>query len=397
MIALNQCLYDALESRFGQVRITNPGEPAQVTHSVDWSTGSPKLSPKVEGGERYYANCPFCNDIRGRLSFSYLWGTTDERTGQRLMHLVCCHNEHCIDSRYQQELLRGILFPMGGQRRLRRTTQTVPASNVPVVPRPKISLPGGCVPLTDLRADHPAIRYLEGRGFDVAELSERWAPRYCELDNAAKPRLRQRIVIPIYDAVPKNADNRDGVPIWRAVGWQARTIHPESEHSPRYLTAAGLRKSQLLYGLPQVTDRPGPIVLVEGPTDVWRLGHDAVAIFGKTLSAVQRQRLLDLAARRSIVVALDPDAAKEAQRADAATCRSPANWRLRPGRRTVTSRRQRRLRLFAGGGVVGSQHHIGYRALQLRAAAADLERHGVCGGGRHPREADRRGIGANWR
>jgi hypothetical protein len=81
------------------------------------------------------------------------------------------------------------------------------------------------------------------------------------------------------------------------------------------LTSAGTRKSHHLYGLAQIRDGNGPVVLVEGPTDVWRLGYDAVAILGKDMSLQQRQRLLEIAEGRAIAVALDPDASVNAHRA----------------------------------------------------------------------------------
>jgi DNA primase len=73
-----------------------------------------------------------------------------------------------------------------------------------------------------------------------------------------------------------------------------------------------MKKSRLLYGLPAALNTAGPVVVVEGVTDVWRLGTNAVAIFGKTLSMNQRDLILRHFACREIVVFLDADATQDA-------------------------------------------------------------------------------------
>jgi DNA polymerase I-like protein with 3'-5' exonuclease and polymerase domains len=313
MSPLNPSLYNALVRRFGHVVITNSGEPARVSYAPDWSRKPPRLSAKIDGGEHYYVNCPFCHDIRRRLSFSHLWGTIDERTGQMLSHLVCCFNENCIADRLRQKRLYSMLFPLG--RRLQRLAtngaQPSPANNTPV-PTATITLPANCTPLRDLPAGHPARVYLEQRGFDIDELSTCWHVCYCEGDESAKPKFWKRIIIPLYDSNATGSAKGACPPDGRLMGWQARAIRPVT--TTKYLTSAGTRKSCLLYGLTKVTDGTGPIVLAEGPTDVWRLGHDAVAILGKKPSPQQRQLLLEIAEGRPIVIALDSDAATEARR-----------------------------------------------------------------------------------
>jgi DNA primase len=84
---------------------------------------------------------------------------------------------------------------------------------------------------------------------------------------------------------------------------------------PKYLSAAGMKKSQLLYGLPQAVQTEGPIVICEGVTGVWRLMTNGVAIFGKSLSAHQPALTLRYFPNRPLVVFLDPDADDEAQEA----------------------------------------------------------------------------------
>lgn len=51
----------------------------------------------------------------------------------------------------------------------------------------------------------------------------------------------------------------------------------------------------------------GPVVIVEGPTDVWRLGPGAVALFGKDMSLPQQALLDQHLPGRHVVVMLDRD------------------------------------------------------------------------------------------
>ena len=98
-------------------------------------------------------------------------------------------------------------------------------------------------------------------------------------------------------------------------GWQTRLIpgiEPAIAADAKYLSAAGMQKSELLYGLPQALAVTGPVVVMEGATDVWRYGPGAVALFGKSLSRTQELLLTHYFVGRPIVVMLDPDAAGEA-------------------------------------------------------------------------------------
>jgi DNA primase len=95
-------------------------------------------------------------------------------------------------------------------------------------------------------------------------------------------------------------------------GWQARFVGDCPDDVPKYLSCKGMKKSQLLYGLPQAMSEPGPVVIVEGPTDVWRLGPGAVALFGKDMSLHQQQLLDHHLPGRPVVVFLDRDAQDKA-------------------------------------------------------------------------------------
>ncbi len=56
------------------------------------------------------------------------------------------------------------------------------------------------------------------------------------------------------------------------VGWQARYVgEPRYRDMPKYYTCPGMPKSQLLYNFDSTMTKPF-VVLVEGITDVWRIG-----------------------------------------------------------------------------------------------------------------------------
>ena len=87
--------------------------------------------------------------------------------------------------------------------------------------------------------------------------------QFCELSVSAQPNPSRRLVIPIYDADE------------RLAGWQARYVGDCPPEVPKYLSCKGMKKSQLLYGLAEAMAHDRPVVIVEAPTDVWRLGAGA--------------------------------------------------------------------------------------------------------------------------
>lgn len=170
----------------------------------------------------------------------------------------------------------------------------------------RVELPSGLVPVHQLPAEHPAAAYLRDRQFDLAELAERWHISYCEMA-PTQPPIFQRIVIPIHRLPVLNNTGTE------LVGWQARAIGDAPPGVPKYLFAAGFRKSRLLYGLPEAAKTTGAIAICEGPADVWRFGTNAVALFGKSMSDEQCRLLHRHFADRDLVIALDNDATDEAQ------------------------------------------------------------------------------------
>ena len=312
MRTLNPTLYEALERAFGVVHVGNQGCESVVTYERDTLYRKGRLRANSGGGEEYYVSCPFCSDTRYRLSINYRWGSRDPRTGDDFLWLCCCYNEECIKTREKQQELFRMVFPRGRYGRpIRLPTKPSPEPIEPAV----IRLPES-VPIEDLPITHPAWAYLSGRNFDREDLKGRGI-RYCDSCTSSRPVLREeRIVIPFYAPTALYIDSEvEGTPendLFLA-GWQARLIfNTDDKSNPKYLTAAGMHKSNYLYGLPLALKSTGPVVLVEGVADAWRVGPNGLAMLGKSLSQAQSDLMMRCFRGRSILVMLDDDAMDEA-------------------------------------------------------------------------------------
>lgn len=160
-----------------------------------------------------------------------------------------------------------------------------------------IALPPGCQPLT---SNPGACRYLMERRFDPTRLQEEW-----ELMFSPQLAILQtdkwfvdyswRIIIPIHYQ-------------GKIVSFQGRDYTGKRE--PKYLTAPksleSVHHKDILYGLDKAPQEQDWIVLVEGVTDVWRLGAGmAVACFGIKYRLPQ---VLLLAKRfKTVTLLFDPE------------------------------------------------------------------------------------------
>lgn len=314
MEPLNPTLYGLLQRHFGDVmRIVNPGMEMQweLVHSADDDPGG-NPRPKrhiIVPGEEYYLPCPVCNDHKPRLYINHRWGVWDEETRSRNLFLVHCFNEECFQEYARQEWLYHKVY---GPRRIRPKDllQGVQPSQARLFPA---KAPGKLIRMDELArrdAEHKAVRYLEERGFDPADLGRRWGVAYCY---ASALRLADdRILIPISE--------RGSV-----YGWQARYIGDTYEgkplkemNIPKYYTMPGMPRTLLGYNMDRAV-RYQTMVLVEGPMDAWSVGPQAFAVLGKTLSHTLLLKLrywihLYWGPRTTIFVMLDPDQDREAKR-----------------------------------------------------------------------------------
>jgi hypothetical protein len=316
MSVLNSVLYDRLREAFGHVRVTNNGQVPQLRYKPDYfhRSGRPKAAYS-SWGETYFVNCPFCSDTRRRLCISHLWGVRDARTRDDMIQLVKCFNEDCLNTRESQKKLHAMVFP-GGRFADQIDPKDLPIKPTSVAPPPvSIVMPKG-TRLDQLEEGCSAWTYLRRRGFDPHQLGRDYGVEHCDGDSDSKPALRhERFVIPIYQPAPVSLGKRRGTPPrLRLAGWQARLyMSNPPDDVPKYLTAAGTPKSQILYGLPYAINTTGPVVIVEGITDAWKVGRNAVAILGKHLSDAQCKLVLRHFHDRPVVVWLDPDASEQAQ------------------------------------------------------------------------------------
>jgi len=307
-MVLNPALYEALESRFGSVKISNEGQEMNGTYT---HAGTERRRLIVsDSGEYYRVSCPFCSDTRHRLYINHRWGVRDEETGGLHRWAAYCFNADCLSE------------PDNFTELIRMTTwyqREAGAGRVGVSPvkvlqafeMPPISLPRDFQPLSALPDDHLAIRYLRERNFNPAGVEKKWGVGFSARDSFCLT-VHGRLLIPF------RRESEDDI---ETVGWQSRRlVDPEEprnkvldEGEGKYFTAQGFKKSMFVYGAERPLPESGPLVVCEGVTDVWRYGPGAVAVLGKFASHYQRQVLLRLGRGRPLVIAFDGDARKDAE------------------------------------------------------------------------------------
>jgi hypothetical protein len=160
------------------------------------------------------------------------------------------------------------------------------------------AMPGECSRVDELEKTHPAVAYLEDRGFDVRELGETWDVTYCKRAEGIYANAGRRIVVPI-----RFLDLR--------VGWQARYVGEldwKAAGVTKYYTMAHFKTGQALYNH-DLAALHRIVVVCEGVADVWAVGEPGVALFGKRISHRQQELLTAWAAKKGLIVLLlDPDA-----------------------------------------------------------------------------------------
>jgi hypothetical protein len=290
---MNPGLLWALARTFPSVAVHNAGRPLKGYYAADPYTGRRRLRV-FEWGESYAADCPFCNDTRGRLSVNNRYGVRDPETGHAGYELWKCFNEECQGDRANRDRLRDMLsLALMRHTPVSRRPIVKPAGTAELTP---VEFPGVLVPLTELPGTHHALAYLKGRGFDPDELSRVWKVGYAE---HVPPKTRgayssDRIIIPVHDG---------GV----MVGWQARYVGEvdwKATGTQKYLTY--YPKSMCLYGLDEA-ENEDTLVIVEGVTSVWRYGFGALPLLGKTISATQVELLMKRGRARPLVLVPDAD------------------------------------------------------------------------------------------
>lgn len=323
--ALNQTLYGKLRTRFGRVRVANPGE-ALVGEYRPNVTGRDRDDFVVDHpGEYYQVCCPKCHDTKHRLWINHRWGVKDQK-GNRNLHLAVCYNEGCY-AHYQERIdLLEDLNQVGGGGSLERATvqqgEEIDFANI------EVALPGHHELLHELPPHHPANAYLAGRGYDPEKLGRFYGVGYC--NHSPMLLAANRIVVPIYV---------EG----KLKGWQARYIGDMDWHDPnsppKWYFMPRFKKGQTFYNIDAAkTFETG--VVVEGCGDAWGFGPMSLATFGQTMTVTQKRLLKSIYANRSVVLLWDPEAMDPMgwlAREDA------AGREVKPTKRTSMERRKEKL------------------------------------------------------
>lgn len=277
-------LYGRLETVFGDVRISNPGEELVVQAAPrllsPWSEDS--HYEIISAGEYYLVDCPYCGDTRKRLEINHRWA--------KFPALAHCFNEPCLTRPWRMDELRMRVLGRARPFEQRVNPGTREAATLgPVAP------PGRVLPLSALPPGHPACGYVRGRGFDPAYLAAQFGVGFCEaVDNPRHQLLVGRLYCP---AVMRG----------ELVGWQGRYLGDldwKRAGLPKYFTMPGMPKRLTLYNYDRAARYP-LVVVREGVTDVWATGPYAVALLGKSVTQWQIQLLAKGWAGKPVVLGLD--------------------------------------------------------------------------------------------
>lgn len=237
----------------------------------------------TETNEGWKANCPACDDQKKAFN----WNDAKQ--------VGCCFHADC---RWY--------YQRGGVT-ARRLLGFFSGSNVvPIIPNiveasePEVGLPEE---FRVIEEQKPNLRetlyaYLSSRGIsrrvvDKARLG------YCE-----NGKHWGYLIFPVF--------NEDG----EVVYWQGRRF---KDREPKFINPKSSRKTELIYRI-NPTARPKKIVLLESILNVLTLENMSVGattvpigLFGKTISLIQIQKVLEVEKYlREIIIALDPDARREA-------------------------------------------------------------------------------------
>ncbi len=287
---LNPTLYRRLNALFGRIKVSNAGESMISQAAFGIENEKRLLIPHA--GEYYQACCPYCNDTRYRLYVNHMYGQIDGH-GRKMRFLAICYNEGCLSrAKNREDFVEKVEDIHMAAARVRKGI-TVSLEAREVMP------PGPVTLLRSLRKNHPARVYITSRGFDPDEISDKYNVGLCT-DSRYSIAIN-RLIIPIYD---------DG----KLRGWQARYIGeldwkgPDRKSlRPKYYSCPDSDfRSRCIYGIESMREWQTGI-LVEGPTDRWRLGAMSGCIFGNTVTEAQRNKFLAVFRGRTGVLLLDPE------------------------------------------------------------------------------------------
>ena len=284
---LNPLLYRKLKQHFGVVRVSNPGQAMSATAVLDFVSKKPRLNI-AHPGEYYQVCCPYCHDSRFRLYVNHMYGKKDS-FGRKMTFLAICYNDTaCMSDDEKRDDLHNTLEEMDGVLERAKVLDGEPA---PAEAR-EVDWPGPCIPLAQLKSDHPAIEYIRSRHFDPAYIGKQFDVRYCVDSHFFL--ARNRLIIPVYER-------------GKLKGWQARYCgelewkNKSLQLPPKYFTMPNMPRRLLLYNFDKAKEHYTGVIM-EGPTDVWAMGA-----VGATMTTHQQRRFTTIFQKRSAVLLYDPE------------------------------------------------------------------------------------------
>jgi hypothetical protein len=235
-----------------------------------------------ESGSHHHASpgwvqicCPLCGEDNFKRGISLNYGNTNcWSCGAAPLASVLCEA-----SKESYSKIKALLQGVGWDRNL----------DEGYVKRGRLVLPLG---IGELQETH--LKYLRGRGFDPDVLVRLWGIQGMGMDGE----YPWSLFIPIYYR-------------GKMVSWTTRSL---SARGVRYRNAGASQEALpgrgLLYGFDYVRHA---LVVVEGPTDVWRIGPGAAATLGISYTEEQLAQIARFS-RRIICFDAEPQAQEQARK-----------------------------------------------------------------------------------
>jgi len=271
----NLALYSQLMHKFGNVKVSNEGEPPTYT------TVGGKIQ-FTSWGECYRICCPACRpqDTKYHLYIPHFYGAKAGVIEMPKM-LKCFRECNITPSDFEAYLKFGV------------ASHAIDLASCDNNREIRLGVELTYVPITG-RKDSAAYKYMEARGFSDDRLLLYDVGVATSLSNPDYHFAEGWVVFPI-----RGQD--------RLYGYQLR--QPTFDDVDlRYLTLPGTKCSWHLFGYSQAVDSNFSfVILVEGPTDVLRIGPPAVCMFSSSLSTLQLQLLFSRWSNGTVLYTIDMD------------------------------------------------------------------------------------------
>ncbi len=235
-------------------------------------------------------HCPFCSGEQ-----NYHMGIREE--------LTACHCWRCGSHNVAQTLSRLLNMPTPEVKRILPRYKTGAAGVKKIAPEARVAIHPFKFPKPYGPLDKRGKRYLEKRGFIPQHLEQEWGLLQTgPVSFLDKISYSHRILIPIF---------------WngKIVSFQSRDITDKSDR--KYLACTMKREEihhkNILYGKQAAWERFDEFIIVEGVTDVWRLGPQAIATFGIEFKMEQVLQLKKIGNRFIVLFDDEPQAQEQAR------------------------------------------------------------------------------------